>query len=73
MGRANLAPPRVGLGAEASARLDTARSGGWRDLTTMKTSYQQSDAATRLKVIENESAAPTSDSSQKRSGDAATS
>jgi hypothetical protein len=33
--------------------IDTARVGGWRDLATMKTSYQQADAATMLKVIEN--------------------
>lgn len=33
--------------------VDTARVGGWRDLATMKTSYQQADAATMLKVIEN--------------------
>jgi hypothetical protein len=52
--------------------VDTAKSGGWRDLTTMKTSYQQSDAATRLKVIENESARLTSDSPQKRSADGTT-
>lgn len=33
--------------------VDVAKAGGWRDLATMKTSYQQADAATMLKVIEN--------------------
>ena len=30
------------------------RAGGWRDLATMKRSYQQADPATTLRVIENE-------------------
>jgi hypothetical protein len=34
--------------------VDVAQAGGWRDLATMKRSYQQADAATVLKVIENE-------------------
>lgn len=42
--------------------VDTARSGGWRDLTTMKTAYQQADAATMLKVIENATTGLTLDS-----------
>jgi hypothetical protein len=29
------------------------RRAGWRDLATMKRSYQQADAATVLKVVEN--------------------
>jgi integrase len=33
--------------------VDVARAGGWRDLATMKRSYQQADAATVLKVVEN--------------------
>ena len=34
--------------------VDTAKAGGWRDLATMKTSYQQADPATVLRVVENE-------------------
>jgi len=33
---------------------DVDRAGGWRDLATMKRSYQQADPATTLRVIENE-------------------
>lgn len=33
--------------------VDTAKAGGWRDLATMRNSYQQSDPATLLKVVEN--------------------
>ncbi len=33
--------------------VDVARGGGWRDLTTMKRSYQQADPATTLRVVEN--------------------
>lgn len=32
---------------------DVAKAGGWRDLATMKTAYQQPDLATTLAVIEN--------------------
>jgi hypothetical protein len=34
--------------------VDVSRAGGWRDLATMKQSYQQADPATMLKAIENE-------------------
>lgn len=34
--------------------VDVARSAGWRDVGTMKRSYQQSDPATLLRAIENE-------------------
>jgi integrase len=34
--------------------VDLMRAGGWRDLATMKRSYQQADPATTLRVIENE-------------------
>jgi integrase len=34
--------------------VDVARAGGWRDLATMKRSYQQPDPATTLRVIENQ-------------------
>ena len=34
--------------------VDLMRTGGWRDLATMKRSYQQADPATTLRVIENE-------------------
>lgn len=34
--------------------VDGARAGGWRDLATMKRSYQQPDPATTLRAIENE-------------------
>jgi hypothetical protein len=34
--------------------VDVARAGGWRDLATMKRSYQQPDPTTTLRVIENE-------------------
>jgi len=34
--------------------VDVSRAGGWRDLATMKQSYQQADPATTLKAIENE-------------------
>lgn len=33
--------------------VDVSRAGGWRDVAVMKASYQQSDAATRLRVVEN--------------------
>ena len=33
--------------------VDVARAGGWRDLATMKRSYQQPDPATTLRAIEN--------------------
>lgn len=34
---------------------DVARAGGWRDLATMKRSYQQPDPVTTLQAIENQS------------------
>jgi hypothetical protein len=45
--------------AWASARkhmpdVDVSRAGGWRDLATMKASYQQADPETMLKAIENQ-------------------
>ena len=33
--------------------VDVAKAGGWRDLATMKRSYQQPDPATVLRAIEN--------------------
>jgi hypothetical protein len=33
--------------------VDVAWAGGWRDLATMKRSYQRSDGATVLRVVEN--------------------
>lgn len=33
--------------------VDVAKAGGWRDLATMKRSYQRPDPATVLRVIEN--------------------
>jgi hypothetical protein len=33
--------------------VDVARSAGWRDLATMKRSYQQPDPVTTLRVVEN--------------------
>lgn len=53
--------------------VDTAKAGGWRDLATMKQSYQQADPATVLKVIENAPAGLTSDTPATASGDGATS
>jgi len=51
--------------------VDVMRAGGWRDLATMKRSYQQPDPATTLRVIENEpesgSRGHTSDTPQKAS------
>ena len=51
--------------------VDVARSAGWRDLATMKRSYQQPDPVTTLRVIENESetglGGHTSDTPQKTS------
>ena len=46
--------------------VDVARSAGWRDLATMKRSYQQPDPATTLRVIENE---PAPAASEKRLGE----
>lgn len=34
--------------------VDVAKAGGWRDVATMKKSYQLEDAATLLRVVENE-------------------
>jgi hypothetical protein len=34
--------------------VDVAKAGGWRDLATMKQSYQQPDPATVLRVVEND-------------------
>jgi hypothetical protein len=49
----------VGFGLFAVERkhlpdVDVARAGGWRDLATMKRSYQQPDPATTLRAIENQ-------------------
>ena len=44
--------------------VDVAKAGGWRDLATMKRSYQQPDPATGLLATENEPAKP----SKTRSG-----
>ncbi len=33
--------------------VDTSKAGGWRDIATMRRSYQQPDPATTLRVIEN--------------------
>lgn len=33
--------------------VDVAKAGGWRDLVTMKRSYQRSDPITVLRVVEN--------------------
>ena len=44
--------------------VDVARAGGWRDLTTMKRSYQQADPVTTLRVIENEPTGHTLDTTQ---------
>jgi hypothetical protein len=44
--------------------VDVARAGGWRDLTTMKRSYQQADPITTLRVVENHPAGHTSDTRQ---------
>jgi hypothetical protein len=33
--------------------VDVARGAGWRDIATMKRSYQQADPATTLRAIEN--------------------
>jgi integrase len=38
--------------------VDVARAGGWRDLSVMRTSYQQADAVTTLRVIEHGTRAP---------------
>ena len=46
--------------------VDVARGGGWRDLASMKRSYQQPDPATTLRVIENEQPA---EEPAKRSGE----
>jgi hypothetical protein len=49
--------------------VDVARSAGWRDLATMKRSYQQPDPATTLRVIENEPEPPATNIEQaKRPG-----
>jgi integrase len=40
--------------------VDVAKAGGWRDLDTMKRSYQQADPATVLRVIENAPESPDS-------------
>ena len=56
--------------------VDLMRAGGWRDLATMKRSYQQADPATTLCVIENEPEANvpghTSDTPQKATGGTST-
>jgi hypothetical protein len=46
--------------------VDVAKAGGWRDLATMKQSYQQPDPATVLRVVENEPPTGTTSSEQER-------
>ena len=47
--------------------VDVARSAGWRDLATMKRSYQQPDPVTTLRVIENDApAVPAADKQSER-------
>lgn len=41
------------LWREHLSDVDVAKAGGWRDLATMKRSYQRPDPATVLRVIEN--------------------
>lgn len=48
---------------------DVAKAGGWRDLAVMKASYQQADAATVLRVVEN---APAAAAPAEEHGNAAT-
>ena len=56
--------------------VDVAKAGGWRDLATMRRSYQQSDPATVLRAIENapesEGAGHAPDTPRRASGDATT-
>ncbi|MDB4888122.1 MAG: hypothetical protein JWN79_3560, partial [Gemmatimonadetes bacterium] len=52
--------------------VDVAKGGGWRDLATMKASYQQADPATTLKAIENEPARPNEGPQVQRSSDGST-
>jgi integrase len=52
--------------------VDVAKGGGWRDLATMKASYQQADPATTLKAIENEPDSHQSVTARERSGDGST-
>jgi hypothetical protein len=47
--------------------VDVAEAAGWRDLRVLKRSYQQSDAATVLKVVEIAPAGLTSDTPQQLS------
>ena len=44
--------------------VDVARAGGWRDLTTMKRSYQRADPATTLRAVENRPTGHTLDTQQ---------
>ena len=44
--------------------VDVARAGGWRDLTTMKRSYQRADPVTTLRAVENQPAGHTLDTQQ---------
>jgi hypothetical protein len=53
--------------------VDVAKGGGWRDLATMKQSYQQADGATTLKAIENEPASHQTVTATQRSVDGTTS
>ena len=41
--------------------VDVSRAGGWRDVATMKASYQLADPATMLRAIENTPPGHTSD------------
>ncbi|HEY2378919.1 MAG TPA: hypothetical protein VGH98_23270 [Gemmatimonadaceae bacterium] len=53
--------------------VDVSRAGGWRDLATMKQAYQQPDAATTLRVVENAPDKPSLSPTASQSADAATS
>jgi hypothetical protein len=46
--------------------VDVSRAGGWRDVAVMKASYQQSDAATRLRVVENSQPDPAPNGAMRR-------
>jgi integrase len=52
--------------------VDTSKAGGWRDITTMRQSYQQADPATTLKVVENAPPGHTSDTPLDKSADGST-
>lgn len=47
--------------------VDVAEAGGWRELTTMRRSYQQADPATTLRIVENQPTGHTLDTQPDRS------